>query len=73
LLTDLGRARPGGYQRPRLEDDKALDLLFYHDGSVWMSGIPRRHDPLRLPDLLREPGHQLSFRAPRPRRMDRYR
>ena len=37
LLTDLGRARLGGYQRPLRENDKALDLMFDHDGSVWMA------------------------------------
>lgn len=67
LLTDLGRARLGGYQRPLREDDKALDLMFDHDGSVWMAGIPRRDDLLRLQDLLREQGHQLSVSAHRPR------
>lgn len=67
LLTDLGRARLGGYQRPLREDDKALDLMFDHDGSVWMAGIPRRDDLLRLQDLLRDQGHQLSVSAHRPR------
>ncbi|MCS9218138.1 radical SAM protein, partial [Pseudomonas aeruginosa] len=67
LLTELGRARLGGYQRPLREDDKALDLMFDHDGSVWMAGIPRRDDLLRLQDLLREQGHQLSVSAHRPR------
>ncbi len=65
--TELGRARLGGYQRPLREDDKALDLMFDHDGSVWMAGIPRRDDLLRLQDLLREQGHQLSVSAHRPR------
>ncbi|MBE0964609.1 radical SAM protein, partial [Escherichia coli] len=55
------------YQRPLREDDKALDLMFDHDGSVWMAGIPRRDDLLRLQDLLREQGHQLSVSAHRPR------
>ncbi|MBD9516034.1 4Fe-4S single cluster domain-containing protein [Pseudomonas sp. PDM22] len=67
LLTDLGRARLASYQRSLAATDKALDLMFDADGSVWMAGIPRRDDLLRLQDLLREQGHQLQVSAHRPR------
>jgi len=67
LLTELGRARLGDYERQLESADKALDLMFDNDGSVWMAGIPRRDDLLRLQDLLREQGHQLRLSAHRPR------
>ncbi len=47
--------------------EQAEGITVDHDGSVWMAGIPRRDDLLRLQDLLREQGHQLSVSAHRPR------
>jgi anaerobic ribonucleoside-triphosphate reductase activating protein len=68
LLTPLGRARLGQYERLLGPTDKALDLMFDESGSVWMAGIPRRDDLLRLRDLLHEQGHHLQISAHASRR-----
>ncbi|MEX5505035.1 4Fe-4S single cluster domain-containing protein [Pseudomonas putida] len=68
LLTPLGRARLGRYERLLEPADKALDLMFDESGSVWMAGIPRRDDLLRLRDLLHEQGHHLQISAHASRR-----
>ena len=68
LLTPLGRARLGDYERLLEPTDKALDLMFDESGSVWMAGIPRRDDLLRLRDLLHEQGHHLQISAHASRR-----
>jgi len=68
LLTPLGRARLGHYERQLEPTDKALDLMFDESGSVWMAGIPRRDDLLRLRDLLHEQGHHLQISAHASRR-----
>ncbi|MFJ2462502.1 4Fe-4S single cluster domain-containing protein [Pseudomonas sp. NPDC087615] len=68
LLTPLGRARLVHYERPLEPTDKALDLMFDESGSVWMAGIPRRDDLLRLRDLLHEQGHHLQISAHASRR-----
>ncbi|WP_338747191.1 4Fe-4S single cluster domain-containing protein [Pseudomonas putida] len=68
LLTPLGRARLGRYERLLEPADKALDLMFDESGSVWMAGIPRRGDLLRLRDLLHEQGHHLQISAHASRR-----
>jgi anaerobic ribonucleoside-triphosphate reductase activating protein len=66
LLTPLGRL--GQYERLLGPTDKALDLMFDESGSVWMAGIPRRDDLLRLRDLLHEQGHHLQISAHASRR-----
>ncbi|MGE8498515.1 MAG: 4Fe-4S single cluster domain-containing protein [Pseudomonas sp.] len=68
LLTELGRARLADYDRPLQSDDKALDVMFDDDGSIWMAGIPRRDDLLRLSDLLQNQGHHLQLSAHTSRR-----
>lgn len=68
LLTELGRTRLAEYDRLLLADEKALDLMFDEDGSIWMAGIPRRDDLLRLRDLLRDQGHHIQLSAHTPRR-----
>lgn len=68
LLTPLGRARLGHYERQLEPTDKGLDLMFDESGSVWMAGIPRRDDLLRLRDLLHEQGHHLQISAHASRR-----
>ncbi|MNN73554.1 hypothetical protein D3C81_1896810 [compost metagenome] len=68
LLTPLGRARLGDFERLLMTTDKALDLMFDETGSVWMAGIPRRGDLLRLHDLLQDQGHQLQISAHATRR-----
>ncbi|MBC2656291.1 radical SAM protein [Pseudomonas sp. MSSRFD41] len=65
LLTPLGHARLASYERPLEAADKALDLMFDVNGSVWMAGIPRRDDLLHLRDLLQEQGHQIQTSAHR--------
>ncbi|AMR66164.1 4Fe-4S single cluster domain-containing protein [Aquipseudomonas alcaligenes] len=68
LFTELGRARLAEYERPLQPDDKALDLMFDDNGSIWMAGIPQRDDLLRLRDLLQDQGHQLQLSAHTSRR-----
>lgn len=63
LLTPLGQSLLASLQRPATPADKALDLMFDEDGSVWMAGIPRRGDLLRLRELLRAQGHQAQTSA----------
>lgn len=65
LLTPLGQERLASYQRPLQPADQALDLMFDENGSVWMAGIPRRDDVLRLRDLLNAQGHQIRTSAHR--------
>lgn len=63
LLTALGRSRLAGLARTSTPADKALDLMFDATGTVWMAGIPRRGDLLRLRELLRAQGHQVQTSA----------
>jgi len=63
LLTALGRSRLASLERARTPADKALDLMFDATGTVWMAGIPRRGDLLRLRELLRAQGHQVQTSA----------
>ncbi|SKA28395.1 4Fe-4S cluster-binding domain-containing protein [Novilysobacter spongiicola] len=63
LLTALGRERFTAFERPLRAGDQVLDLMLDDDGSVWMAGIPRRDDLLRLRDLLRDQGHRLQVSA----------
>ncbi|OFS92711.1 radical SAM protein [Stenotrophomonas sp. HMSC10F06] len=63
LLTALGRSRLAGLERASTPADKALDLMFDATGTVWMAGIPRRGDLLRLRELLRAQGHQVQTSA----------
>jgi len=63
LLTALGRSRLADLERASTPADKALDLMFDATGTVWMAGIPRRGDLLRLRELLRAQGHQVQTSA----------
>ena len=63
LLTERGRDRFADFERPLQDSDKILDLMLDDNGSVWMAGIPRRDDLLRLRDLLRDQGHRLQVSA----------
>lgn len=67
LFTERGRGRLGQYERPLEASDQVLDLMFDHDGSIWMAGIPRRDDLQRLQTLLQDQGHQLQISTHRPR------
>ncbi|WP_416050224.1 4Fe-4S cluster-binding domain-containing protein [Cupriavidus basilensis] len=61
LLTPLGRARFGAFERPLAAHDRALDLMFDDDGTVWLAGIPRRGDLGRLRALLQAQGHTITI------------
>ncbi|WP_295937783.1 4Fe-4S single cluster domain-containing protein [uncultured Xanthomonas sp.] len=63
LLTALGHARFAAFERPLRPEDKVLDLMLDDNGSIWMAGIPRRDDLLRLRDLLHDHGHRLQVSA----------
>lgn len=63
LLTPLGQERFNQYERPLLENDKSLDVMFDQDGSVWLAGIPKRGDFPRLQALLIDKGHQVQISA----------
>lgn len=70
VLTDLGRTRFAAYDRDLTPDDRTLDLMFDDDGTVWLAGIPRRDDVLRLHDLLETQGHDVVVTADRPHPTD---
>ena len=63
LLTPLGRERFAAFERPLQPSDQVLDMMLDAEGSVWMAGIPRRGDLVRLRELLREQGHRLQVSA----------
>lgn len=65
LLTELGRQRFAAYDRPLSSADHALDVMFDDDGTIWLAGIPRRDDVLRLHDLLEAQGHDVVVTAAR--------
>ncbi len=67
LLTELGRLRFAGYERPLTSTEAALDLMFDAEGSVWMAGIPRRGDLVRLREVLARDGHRATISAHVPR------
>jgi anaerobic ribonucleoside-triphosphate reductase activating protein len=57
LLTPLGRYR---YTAERLAAAPAVDVMFDHDGSVWLAGIPRRGDLSRIAAELAAAGLEIS-------------
>jgi anaerobic ribonucleoside-triphosphate reductase activating protein len=58
LLTPLGEARFAGYRRA-VDEAPAFDVMFDDDGTVWLAGIPARHDFDRLRSMLEQAGHRL--------------
>jgi anaerobic ribonucleoside-triphosphate reductase activating protein len=60
MLTPLGRERFEGYQRTSEKDEPSLDVMFDGDGTVWLAGIPRQGDMLRLRSLLEQQGHAVT-------------
>jgi anaerobic ribonucleoside-triphosphate reductase activating protein len=56
-LTPEGASLFSGYERPLSARDKQLDVMFDEEGTVWLAGIPSRHDMSRLRALLVERGH----------------
>lgn len=59
ILTDRGRQRFSTYDQPPIDAKRSLDVMFDHDGTVWIAGIPKRGDMLVLRDLLSEQGHTI--------------
>ncbi len=57
LLTAQGREAFGPFDRPALESEKRLDVMFDALGAVWFAGIPRRGDMQRLQSILAADGH----------------
>lgn len=53
-LTPLGDARFAQYDRALTENDKILDLALDQTGRIFLTGIPQRHDMLRLRTLLEQ-------------------
>ena len=60
LLTERGLRKFAEYDRPLRESERALDVMFDADGSVWLAGIPRQRDMLRLQSLLHGQGHVIT-------------
>jgi anaerobic ribonucleoside-triphosphate reductase activating protein len=56
-LTPLGVALFLEYEHSPIEADKNLDIMFDHEGTVWLAGIPTRGDMTKLRALLIEEGH----------------
>lgn len=56
-LTPLGEARFATFERAAFPKDWALDVMVDGDGTVWMTGIPRRDDLRRLQATLAAAGH----------------
>lgn len=61
LLTPLGVSELATIERPIGDDDRALDVMFDPDGTVWLAGIPMRGDLSRLRAALAEAGHSISL------------
>lgn len=60
LLTDKGREKFSSYARALTSADQVLDVMFDEDGTIWLAGIPRRDDFIRLRTLLERQGHTIS-------------
>jgi len=56
-LTAKGHEAFGSFDRPGLESEKRLDVMFDPSGAVWFAGIPRRGDMQRLRNILAADGH----------------
>jgi anaerobic ribonucleoside-triphosphate reductase activating protein len=71
LLTDRGRARFAGYDRPTGPNDKVLDVMLDDDGTAWLAGVPHRRDLRRLAALLGAQGHRVAVSEARAHAADR--
>lgn len=60
MLTALGRERFQDYDQSSTGDERSLDVMFDADGTVWLAGIPRQGDMLRLRGLLQLQGHAVT-------------
>jgi anaerobic ribonucleoside-triphosphate reductase activating protein len=64
LLTERGRRRFATFERPRNEEDRALDIMFDdHTGEIFLAGIPARDDLKRLAAQMEADGHRLTMTA----------
>lgn len=61
LLTSLGRRRFASYERNYEPADAHFDVMFGADGEVWLAGIPRKGDILKLRVALAAAGHRAWF------------
>ena len=61
LLTPLGVSELSAIERQICNEDRALDVMFDADGTVWLAGIPMRGDLARLRAALVEAGHSVSL------------
>lgn len=61
FLSKLGRQRFSSFERPLRSTDRRLDVMFAHDGSVWLAGIPGKDDFHRLRQMLKAAGHTAGF------------
>lgn len=57
LLTAKGREVFNALDRPVLDSEQRLDVMFDPSGAVWFAGIPRRGDLRRLREILASDGH----------------
>lgn len=60
LLTERGRRLFSSYQTTAGTADRRLDVMFDDDGTVWLAGVPRQHDMVRLRHLLADEGHVVA-------------
>lgn len=60
MLTALGHERFEEYNRSSIGDERSLDVMFDADGTVWLAGITRQGDMLRLRGLLELQGHAVT-------------
>jgi anaerobic ribonucleoside-triphosphate reductase activating protein len=61
LLTSLGERKFSDALRPRPHENNALDIMFDdRTGEIFMVGIPRRGDLVRLKDALEAEGHLVT-------------
>ena len=61
FVSKLGRDRFSSFERPQRSTDRRFDVMFDHDGTVWLAGIPGKDDFHRLRKLLKAAGHTASF------------
>lgn len=67
-FTVLGEERFSSFERKSGPSEMALDLMVDVDGSIWMAGIPKRGDLIRLREILEEDGNTLQVSAHTSRR-----
>jgi anaerobic ribonucleoside-triphosphate reductase activating protein len=61
FVSKLGRDRFSPFEGPLRSTDRRLDVMFDHDGTVWLAGIPGKDDFHRLRKMLKAAGHTAGF------------